>query len=236
MIKGKPVQLTKTRHYVDLLERRERFAVARYGDGEWGAILGRAKSTCYGDRITPLLGGWIAHTLIDAHQKPYHYASCPEPWSQDVSDWCVANGVRCRWAKKSTLEASVRDGTFADILRALRDRDVAIAGLPRLKPLGQLFGYQHIVVDGPNAHIRWEVVMVEIIDFVNESGSDVLLLACGLASVLLAHALFPVLPELTIIDVGSIFDPFVGFESRRGHRSDWHRKMVRRVMGESRDA
>ncbi len=226
MIRNKPHHLAKIKNYVERLESGEPFTVARYGDGEWGAVLGKVTLTTYGDVVTPLLGRAIARTLIES--KPYYYASLGEPWSDEVDAWCRENGVQVRWAKKDVLERSIQDDTFGDVLRVLIRKNVLVVGLPRLKALEEMFGFRHLSVDGPNCFIRREPIEVEIWDACEQNQPDVILMACGLATVVMIHELHSTLGA-TLLDVGSIFDPFVGFESRRGHRTDRHRKMVERV-------
>ena len=124
--------------YVQKLESGERFAVARYGDGEWGAILGKVQSTCYGDVVTPQLTAAIKNTLL--YPKPYHYASLGEPWSAEVNQWIQQNGVECKWAKKQVLEQASTDGKLLPFLRALRKRNVLVVGLPRLWKMEDVIG------------------------------------------------------------------------------------------------
>lgn len=220
-------ELSTIDDYISLIKSGERFAVARYGDGEWGAILGKIESTCYGDVVTPELRTAIANTLLSP--KPYFYASLGEPWTAEVDEWSYRQQINCTWAKKQVLEQASRDGRLLDFLRSIKRRRSLVVGLPRLSKLQEILGCEHVEVIGPNCFGRLREIVWNTREAVRLFKSDVILIACGLTSVVLIHELFDQV-DATLIDVGALFDPFCGVESRRGHRSEEHREFIRKTL------
>lgn len=214
--------------YVSRLRSGERFGVARYGDGEWGAVLGKIQRTMYGDVVTRELADAIANTL--KHPKPYFYASCTEPYTPDARQWIREHNVECRWAKKAVLEQASADGELLPFLEAVRDRKTVVVGMGHLRAISEILDVNHFVVDGPNCYpeIMNPTLCLSLIEsFVQDA--DCILFACGLASVVFIHELWD-RTDATLIDIGSLFDPYCGVESRRGHKRDSFRENVRKTL------
>ncbi len=213
--------------YARRIESGNRFAVARYGDGEWGAILGKIDRTCYGDVVTPELRDAITNTLLSP--KSYFYASLGEPWTAEVNEWCQRQQIKCNWVKKQVLEQASRDGRLLGFLQSIKSRRSLAVGLPRLSKLQEILGSEHVEVIGPNCFGGLEHIVWNVREAVRLFKPEVILIACGLTSVVLVHELFDQV-DATLIDVGALFDPFCGVESRRGHKSTEHREFVRKTL------
>ncbi|HET9270560.1 MAG TPA: hypothetical protein VFO31_20425, partial [Vicinamibacterales bacterium] len=84
--------------YIDALTARRSFAVSRWGDGEWSALLGRSGETCDGARYSSALRR--ALTGILEARPTYDLQLGPmavRRFAADVEGWLQRRGLAFEW-------------------------------------------------------------------------------------------------------------------------------------------
>lgn len=200
------------------------FAFSRYGDGEFQAILGHQGRTKDGQTYTPELRAALANTLL--FPGPYKYAVGPMAMRMhgpDILAWLEREKITLKWYDTETfLEASI-NGALLPFIGALRERRVVYFGPPHLdRLLGWLPKIRVRHCNAHNAFAEFAALNNAAIDRIGTF--DVMLFSCGPTSKVLIHELNRHAPGLTLIDIGSLFDPYCGVRSRSYMNArDWKR-------------
>jgi hypothetical protein len=202
-------------HYTALLNAGQPFSFARYGDGEWLSILGATGQNCDGHPYTPGLARELGEAVTSA--ADYTFASRVTAQIRDqVVRWCKLNNVDREWHSTEVfLEASLA-GKLKPLVFALRMRYVGYVGPEHLLHFANdefnVVGFAPI----PKVNAYGEIAgMVRDALGLVDLGADTLLISAGPAANALIHRLHPRIGKrVTMIDVGSVFDPYVGVLSR----------------------
>lgn len=186
---------------------------SRFGDGEWYAILGRKGTNIDGCRYDlPGLGADLRVAAIS-----------PSPLVTNALQGLV-RGKEGLMAEIRKVVPEVDAWPDADVFREAAKRNdhwdllnrgrVCLVGPAHLGKLGTL----QVVTPGRNAYYDRVTVMRKMWDLRLEV--DTFLLSCGfLANVVIHHLSVPLGPEVGLLDVGAIWDPWCGVVAR-----PWHRK------------
>lgn len=194
-------------YYVDKLKNGERFSLARYGDGElycmWGRS-GRNSNGCwYSSKLSHALNRSLKHkddpTFIYGLQRVL-------PKDQERAEKYDVN-----WHDSEFLGEAVANGELYPLIKQLRKMNVCFIGNESIKPVLDYFpGASFVEVPPDNAYEEHERVISEI---KNYGIADVYLFSCGMASNAFISRLHGKVNAF-LIDVGHIWDPFVGKMSR----------------------
>lgn len=208
--------------FVDKLETDSSFAFVRYGDGEFQAILNWTGQTSDGQRYGPALQQALAQTLLEP--RPYHYAIGPiaiRSHGPDIETWLNTHQVQINWLDTETFALASVQGELAPLIQALDQHRVLYVGTRHLAGLSRAFrSFRFFECSGNNAFGQVEEIRKWIIE--RAKPSDVVGLSCGPAAKVLIHRLYPDLDCVTLIDFGSVFDPYFGMRSRSYmRRADW---------------
>lgn len=202
-------------HYTTLLASRQPFAFARYGDGEWLAILGATGQNCDGHPYTPGLARELGEAVTSA--ADYIFASRVTAQIRDqVVRWCKRNDISREWHSTEVfLEASLA-GKLKPLVSALRERYVGYVGPEHLLHFAtdEFNAVGFAPVPGRNAYGGIAQMTKDALGLV-DLGADTLLISAGPAANVLIHRLYPIIGEqVTMLDMGSVFDPYAGVLSR----------------------
>lgn len=192
------------------LNYKEPFSLSRWGDGEFAALFGDSGRNCDGVKyavdmeaeLWAILDSCPTYTM---GKQPYHNGLFRPSRIDQIEairgiDWCNAD----------MFHDASRTGQLKPFLKALEGRKVVIVGNKRLKGLKTFFDFDFIETPSPDA---WEY-RNEILDSIEPQIDAVYLFACGITSNWLIDQLHG---KATLIDVGSLLDPFVGDRTRRYH-------------------
>ncbi|MCU0608948.1 MAG: hypothetical protein MUF22_04175, partial [Chitinispirillaceae bacterium] len=148
---------------VDPLSRGEPVSFARYGDGEWEAILGHGGANCDGHSYTPLLGEALRHSLL--HPKNYLYGIQPfacKCLGKKIARFIRENNVSIPWINADILHDANLEGRLLPFINALRKSHCIIIGPQHLRSL-RLFPCAHFIeIPAKNCFDKHEQIMDEI--------------------------------------------------------------------------
>ncbi len=201
---------------VDHVARFEPCALSRWGDGEWGAILGHATRTCDGQRLVAPLCDALRNVL---RRRPSYwigmqalarrrYGAAIDAWLQQehltALTWCDAGVFHT---------ASIRD-TLGPLIEALRLRHVVLVGPPHLATLSLFQIAEHIEVPPSNAFSALDATSEKITHALAVQTAPVIAVSAGPAGKLLVDQFAA---RATILDFGSLWEPYVGVANRTYH-------------------
>lgn len=201
------------------------FALARYGDGEWLCALGDEGATCDGQPYTPALSDELRDSL--ANENMMHLVT-PVSWRAGrarIKELVNDLGLEGRqWYTGSPmLDASI-NCELRPLIDALRERSakaipLIYVGPNHLRPIASLLGVHAFIATPPhNAYeaidrLEWELASWAL--SLSYQPLVVALVSAGPTANVLIHRMTQHgLHNWSFIDVGSLFDPYVGVVHR----------------------
>lgn len=194
------------------LKSNKAFKFARYGDGEIYCMKGRHGGNCDNHSYFPDLGSALRQTVS---QEPEYMVGI-----QPLSIQHLPDDVNNYFGHFKTLynadvlhNASI-NGQLDDFTKAISGRYVVLVGPAHLANLFD--NCVHIVVPSVNCWLEFEQVRQQIEFHVEGINNAVVLLCASMMSeVLISY--FEEYPH-TMIDCGSVFDPYCNVISRKYHQ------------------
>lgn len=208
--------------YCDLLESCQPFVQANYGDGEWFCILGYQGQNSQGGCYTVELRKALIETLKELRFNYWGWnpGKVETVLVNEAQQWRAANNGKIQWVKKEILAAANCQGELGSVFKALQKRKVLLIGPKHLRELEILKHNAFIEVPLPNAFTAIKDTVVAIDTQIMKTACDCLLFCSGMASNPTMWRLVPLLPSsVTMLDMGAIFDPYVGVLSRGAYRN-----------------
>lgn len=210
--------------YVEKLEKGETFSMGMYGDGEWLALfkerVGKtnAEDTVYTEEL--------CDELIESMSffSPSFYFSSPSvlkraDWSGigegKIDAWLHARSLNIEFVEKDMWDKRMKECTLQPFIRQLRKMNVVVVSNKALRGLDFLNYDKFVEISYPNCHPEVDRVVQECLDY---GKPGVYLFSAGLPAALMVQKLHGKIPNSWFIDVGSIWDAFVGIGAQRGWR------------------
>lgn len=210
------------REYVALLRARTPFAVSRWGDGEWMSLLGHGGATCDGQPFSEELRK--ALTAVLQERPTYDLALGPfaiRRFGPEIEAWLARRDLTFEWSSAVTWAYAARDGRLGTLIEALRSRTVILVGPLYLSALRLFPVACHIVVPGSDAFSEIDRIKTQtwIEILARKSLAPVVAVSAGPAAKVLVHAMALQETGATVIDFGSVWDPWAGRISRTYQKS-----------------
>lgn len=183
------------------------FKFARYGDGEIYAMLGRKGANCDGHTYFPDLGKRLIQTI---EQEPKYMVGI-QPLSVSHLPIQVAGffgGFKLYNA--DVLHSASIDGVLERLFEAISGRYLVVVGPSHL---ASLFDGVHIVIPTVNCWLSYGSIKEQLAFHLKEDA--VVLLCASMMSEVLIKDFEDY--NCTMIDCGSVFDPYAGVKSRKYH-------------------
>lgn len=215
--------------YVNLLESRVPFAFSRWGDGEWYALLGYAGQNCDGHQYFPEMGAELRRIVLT--DRPYFYALGPKARSQlgeQIDAFLTEHGIDRVWHSTEVFLEAGLAGRLRPLVQSLRrSRLVYVAPIHLGAFVTESLGaVAHVPVPSQNCYLQKRAIRQVIDDVIAQYCPTVVGFSCGMLANILIDDLFERHGDnLTLIDFGSVFDPYVGRISRKYMQSvDWTKR------------
>lgn len=220
-------------YYMDLLKRGVPFSYLRYGDGEWNCAL---ETICPGygfQKFTPalcrdvqvsLVKYYKDHCYIMALAPIYHFRNRMGSWEL-IASFLRENSLNIEWVSTQPFNRASEMGKLWPFIQHLQQRDIIIVGPPRYKKLRSLFPEAAFVtIPGKHCHAKLAAIQEEVLA---QKLPAIILITAGPACVVLIHRLFEEIGRhSTMIDIGSMWAPYIG-QTEHGA----HQRMTKEVMG-----
>ena len=193
-------------------------AFSRWGDGEWQAIFGVAGATCDGQ----VYSGALRSALSAVLQRPSMVLRGLQPlawrrYRSEIQGWLARRRLSVPWIDADVFAQASKRGHLDPLIDALRQRPTILVGPPHLRGLTVLSQGTFIPVAPTDAFAGWKATLTDILYAAKADPSAVICLSTGPAAKLLIDAGYHARPDLTWLDCGSLWDPYVGMDSRSYH-------------------
>ena len=224
--------------YVDRLTNRQPFALARYGDGEWQAILGYPGGTTVEDYYTYTddLRSELRASLKKPHLADnYQYAVAGQSFigtkQGEINGYLAKINSPIQWYESQVMQEAFRAGEAFPLINALRGLDMIYVGPAFNLALSQQLGFRRfVVVPQTNAFEQFPRIYNDISELIIDKRPDAICFSAGAATNCLIWWLW--CNEVTMVDLGSMFDPIVGRMSRSWMKQvDWAQIMPMNLGG-----
>lgn len=199
---------------------RNHLAFSRWGDGEWHAVLGRKGRNCDRHRYYENLGQALGNVLRGHEPKNYclgMQSHARNTMGEDIDRWLKINTPPIEWVDADILHIAAWDGQLSPFVDALRSSGWVLVG-PDI--LGVMRPDEHIRVPILDAWMDRERVLAECLDAMAANRDRVFVFCASMMSNWLIHVLWYASDHRsTLIDAGSVFDPWAG-RLRRTYQRD----------------
>jgi len=187
---------------INKLNNREPFSFSRFGDGEFACMLGKQGANCDGHEYFPDLG----ERLNKAWSEPKGIIGT-QRYGQAMYPQFKHTGIDADILHKASI-----NGALDSFFNALEGKEIVLVGPRHLRSLdlNQLF----IQVPNKNAWLEYDAIKIELEEATIKG--DVVLYCCGMMAEVLIWDMYS--DDFTQIDCGSVFDPYVGINSRQYHK------------------
>lgn len=181
--------------------------IARWGDGEWHCILSskgiNADKCSFRIGRSPLLNALQQVDDVSVAMQPYAWRTMKKLIEPAISRYAPH---RASWWNADFMIDLVREARIAEFTKRLKDFEVMMVGPARHASLNL---HQHFI-ETPQRDAC--IGLRELESAIRRTKADVVLLSVGFAATVLAHWLHDM--PATVMDVGSVWDPFCGTKNR----------------------
>lgn len=208
--------------YADLVAKvrgEQNFCLSRWGDGEWYSVLGRTQGRNKdGHQFTDELGQELR--LVLRKRPPYHLELVPweRAFGSQVHDWLFAEELDdLDWINPNILHRASMRGRLQEMISALQSRPKWLAVGPEHLAMAQgHLGFSELVVVPQNCFSHRGEIIEQVLKAAEDlPANSVISFSAGMTANLLVHDLFERFGNhFTIIDTGSVWDPYAGVLSR----------------------
>lgn len=188
-------------------------SLARYGDGEFLCVAGRSGGNSHGCAYTSELKADLVNILEDTDTNFLKGMQRLEPWqAQQVRPYTDVG----RWVDTEIFADALAAGELRPLMEEFRKReDLVIVSSVEKSALIKYFPHMILVLTPrTNAHAEKERILAACRGYLYSRPTATFLFACGMAAGTFVHTLYKEFPEATFLDVGHVFDPFLGEPSR----------------------
>jgi len=202
--------------YCSRLDAGENFKFLRFGDGEFHCYLGSDIVIGKNEHeVYPELTSKI-RSIVD-NLNPSHYNAL-QPFSLTIPEF--QNIIpEYNWLNADVFHNASEAGELAPFFRSLQKRDVVLVSNWEKLKFNRSWGY--IEVGSRNSFDNYDYVM-NLITTAPEHKDTVYLFAASRLSV---PVIYDGPEDCTMIDIGSLLDPYVGKITRR-----YHKRMTEEVI------
>jgi hypothetical protein len=244
--------------YVDKLNADQPISVSRWGDGEWRSVLGadaatwerlgkissawrKGKTNKSGHSFPPDMGKEMRAMLKD---RPKHILTMANRYGNPTSkppqihlarwikEWLVANKLEdIRWGTADTIVRALYNDQFDGFMDALQDKRIIVVGPAHLQKLKVIPVAEHIDVPKRDAYKVNDYLFKMVARQVEQAPDHtVVSISTGPAAALLVERLCRAFgKDHSFLDLGSIWDGFVGVPSRSYMKNPLVKQYIGRI-------
>jgi hypothetical protein len=222
-------------YYVGMLRKGSPFSFVRFGDGEWSAILGVRGANCDGHEYFPRLGADLRAAIIDNYNYFYSIQGRAIKYlGKGIRRFLSDNNVKILWHDSDIFHRCDNAGILFPLIEQLRTMKTVVVGPSHLRALDKrVFKYAHFIeVPSKNCYLNKNAIHCAIKDWYKKEGPAVFCFSASMTANVLIHELFPLMGRASwLIDFGSLWDCYVGVDSRGGKGKKYWDIVINRNLG-----
>ncbi len=211
--------------YIGELNDNQPFSLAHYGDGEFQCIFNtlgdRFRENCEGTIYSKELSEKMRESL-EFRSKNFFFAAPDFDNMQHYRNYAITMDriTDISFVNKQIWNEAMWKGKLYPFIQALRKKNVCIISNKNLRGLTFLNYDKFIEIDYPNCFYQLEDVTKQILEYGKEG---IYIFACGIPAALFIQAVHGKIPNSWFIDLGSIWDGFVGIGGQRPTRREFYK-------------
>jgi len=211
---------------LNCLRLRHRFAWVRYSDGDWNCVFGRQGKILDEHHYSEDLSAALRSAMVC--EPDYHLGIMPsllQPgrwWASNRTIEFVARNPELKWCSSLILHNASTSGRLGEFFESLRGVDITVvshSGMSGLKPW--LGCFNHVVIPESDCWLERNTLEPLIISACNTPG--VVLFSCSMPAKVWIRKAWMANSSATLIDAGSVLDPYIGKLSRSYMRDNKHK-------------
>ncbi len=224
-------------NFIDKIKAKEPFSFSRWGDGEWSAIFQTRPEThgnVDGHLFYKDMGEELARIV---KSRPKYYLGMQrfareETHPQLIESFLIENNLQdYPWINADVWHHASIKGYFEEFFEALKERSVIFVAPEYLCKIDK-FSFMHIRVPEQNCWLHRKEILEEVtrtLDLYDAAGAadQVVLFCASMPTKYIIDELYKEFGDRhTLLDLGSVFDPYVGKASR-----SYHKKIIEKLKG-----
>lgn len=230
-------------YYVNRIKNKDYFSFPGYGDSAWICMLKEkvrlGTRSGFGMLHTEETGDALIESL--AIEDPNYLRAAPKAIPILFKPEKLQNFFRDNalsdvfYERDMVLDELAEKAGLYPLISELQRHSIVFVGNPAFKKL-DIFDFTFISTGTPDFHLDYAGMDRVVEDILKEQIEGIYLFAAGMSSALMISRLHGRVPNSYFIDVGSIFDAFVGIGGQREWRAklyedekllkDWKQKNV----------
>jgi len=196
---------------IDHLKSSKNFSFSRFGDGEWACIMNKQGQNCDAHIYYPDLGQRLKNILISQPKYIIGLQNLAYRLHPNLID-TFTKDYQLKWVLSDILHHMSIKENLKPFFEALKGKNIILVAPDRLKALS--IWNQFISISQTNCWNDYELVKKEI-SLAIKKDSVVLYCASMMTNVLIDDFKNE---DITQIDCGSIFEPYIGIANRTYHK------------------
>lgn len=212
-------KLTNDFNYTQLcsfLRNNINFAFSRFGDGELAAIWKRQKRSrnCDGHNFFPEMGDALLNIL---KSNPYYNIGLQRLGFEQNEQ--QVNKLKVNWCKADMLHHNSIKGRLDLLFESLVNRNIIFVAPLYLKKINKKINYKHFIeIPEKNCWLHSDIVISKLHKIISKN--DVVIFCASMAANVWVDKMYHMYNDsITLIDAGSVFDPYVNVDKRGYHKS-----------------
>jgi hypothetical protein len=212
------------------------FAYSRWSDGEWSCLLGRSGHNQAGMPYSAPLRKDLTAVLLS---RPDYDLGLSEAvihptrpkrltLAVEVPAWLAEHGLDdLPWVDADGFYRRSLAGTLGPFVAALATRQVVLVGPSYFDDLRLFPVVEHVLVPPRMRHER-EIARLtrQTLAALRDWPGSVVAISAGMSANVLIDRVHAAMPEATLIDCGSLWEPYIGRSVRRYHAAVLARERV----------
>ncbi len=207
--------------YQDLLlclERKKSFSFSRFGDGEWNAIFRKEGTNCDGHKYFKDMGDALADVIME---KPTYRLGMQNMAARvqggKIKGFLDLYELKIAWCNADMLHRASIKSNIEPFFMALSKRNTVMIGPRYLKNIISKVKYKHFIEIFPkDCWVQREYIMEECRKV--KLDKPVFSFSASMGANVMIDILHKELKDVTLIDAGSVYDPYVGVDIRGYHK------------------
>lgn len=200
----------------DKIKASENFSFFRWGDGEFSCMRGDSGQNCDKHFYSPDLCQALRKSYSAMYHENVSYFGIQnharKTMGEYVDKWVVGKTFSNPLCDADVFVKASQNDVLSDLFKALKHRRVIFVAPLRYTEFDK-FDFHHVVIPDVNCWSRYDWVMNRLMEAVH--ADDVVLYSASMMSNVLMAQLYDT--DITQIDVGSVFEPYLGNANRKYH-------------------
>ena len=223
----KDLEIHPLSYYTAMLKRDTPFGLARYGDGEWRAILRTADGeNCDGCSYSPELRDALRQVLRNNNNYEHVLLRIAyRKMSESISEFLKEGGYEIVWTMGDRFLQESLNGNLWSLIAQLQQKKIIYVGPRHLKALDKVFFRlsDYVQVPPRNAIKQRERIVTSTLKKIEDTGATVVGFSSGMhTKVFIDEIWMATGGGVTLIDFGSMWDGYFNVLSRSWMRTGKH--------------